>query len=117
MIRSKNLFVLLLAVAFLTACGTKNDPASEILQDCSATGDVTYTAQMKTFFDTNCVSCHNPNGVKPEPSFDTYAGAIAGAARGVIRVQEGTMPPDGAGDITAQDICNYQAWINSGKIQ
>jgi hypothetical protein len=67
------LFFLLLAAATLVSCYRDNEEDIYQFYNLSNSGCdttvVTYTKQMKTFFDAKCNSCHTSNAVC---NFDTY---------------------------------------------
>ena len=71
---------------------------------------ITYTANIKPYFDARCAGCHGR-----APALRTYANVQAGAAASLAAMKRGSMPPGGGAP--AQDIANLQAWINAGYPQ
>jgi len=67
----------------------------------------------KSVISANCVSCHNPAGVQPNPNWAVDCNIVNNSANIKIRaVDQGTMPPTGA--LSQADKDKISAWINAG---
>ena len=71
---------------------------------------ITYTANIKPYFDAKCAGCHGRS-----PALKTYANVKAAAAASLASMKRGSMPPRGGAP--AKDIANLQEWINAGYPQ
>jgi len=80
--------VLLVLTATATAC----KPAVDDSADDDITADVVYYPDVQQYVDSQCVRCHNPDGVGPFDFTDAETFATF-AERALARVEAGTMPP------------------------
>ena len=82
--------------------------------------DVTYAGTIKSIIDNNCIRCHSDPPVNDAPmpliTFANVRDAVQG--RGLItRVANGTMPPDGAADLTAAQVQAIRDWQSGGFLE
>lgn len=120
-----SLFLLIsVFMVIVISCGDKLDPVFDISPDDDDDDEtITYNQHIKPLLDTYCIGCHagylqgaDRNGAPPQVNLDTYAGAVASAERGNIRIQGGTMPP-GSGGIPQADRELFQKWIDQGLLE
>ena len=71
---------------------------------------VSYNGTVKDILDMSCVGCHRPGALSPD--FSTYSGAVAGAARALVRITANTMPPGSPLALTVQ--ASFSAWVKGG---
>jgi hypothetical protein len=70
-----------------------------------------FTSEIKTIIDNNCISCHRVGGTGPG-DFTTQAGLAARAAQVKARTGAGTMPPGGG--LTPAQISLIACWVDDG---
>lgn len=70
-----------------------------------------FTSEVKTIIDNNCISCHRVGGTGPG-DFTTQAGVAARAAQVKARTGNGSMPPGGG--LTAAQIALIGCWVDDG---
>jgi hypothetical protein len=69
--------------------------------------------EVKQLIQANCVSCHAPGGVQPNPNFTVDCNIVLNAALINTRVVVlGTMPPTGA--LSQSNKNKITNWINAG---
>jgi uncharacterized membrane protein len=110
-----------ICAAMLFSCTTNKTtlPEPQVEETTTTTADttgvdVTYTNDVKTIMDNNCVSCHGSSG---GISLVTYAQVKTQADAGRILARaitgsQGNMPPSGLMDQATRDV--LQNWINQG---
>lgn len=121
----KKAFLFAFAVLFLASCDNKiglppvTVPAPVTPGACDT---VTYTKQIQTLLNNNCVSCHNSSFSSGSVDLSTYTLAKAKALDGRIKVRaidnsdvKGPMPQGGL--MPQADLDLLQCWINNGAIQ
>ena len=112
----------------VTGCGDKIDPLT-VFEEPPDDGNgetevpVTYTTDIKAILDANCLGCHSitrggpdRNGAPVGVDFDTFNDAVSLAERANLRIQSGTMPPDGVGLTNAASRL-FQTWIEDGLLE
>jgi len=82
--------------------------------------DVTYAGTIKSIIDNNCIRCHSDPPVNNAPmpliTFANVREAVQN--RGLItRVANGSMPPDGAADLTAAQVQSIRDWQSEGFLE
>jgi len=107
----------ILSILFLTfiisSCsGGSDDPIMDPPQD----NNVTYTGTIKQIIDNNCISCHADPPVDGAPtSLITYLNVkdAVMSSNLIARVENGSMPPQGA-DLTAAQVQSIKDWQSGG---
>lgn len=77
----------------------------------------TYTANIKSIIDNNCVSCHNPMGENPNVLLQTYDQVKAKAAEIKIRIEKPAGDPlvmPKGGKLSQANIDLINKWIANG---
>ena len=67
----------------------------------------TYTNAISKLLSTNCISCHNPNGNKPDLS--TYDLAVISAEVSLAEIEAGSMPLEGP--LSDEDAAAFRTWV------
>jgi hypothetical protein len=108
----------LLLLVISNSCKKESDVGS---YDCSAVV-ATYTGDIKTIMDKNCVSCHNSSSKGSGYDLSTYnsvkSSASSQAFLGSIEHRSGyDAMPKGGSKLSQTDIQKIYCWINSGAAQ
>jgi mono/diheme cytochrome c family protein len=78
----------------------------------------TYTANIKSIIDGNCISCHGTGGVQSSNPFLTFAQVSARAADIKSRIEKAASDPlvmPQGGKLTQANIDLINKWITNGK--
>lgn len=138
---SKKIIVLFCAVLLTTAlgCGKSNSSSSQASQDQSQsqssqdqsqstqnqnnsqpTGNVTYTANVKSVLDSKCISCHSAKGSQSDLPLDTYANVFKIVTAGnpansklVNAIENGSM----SDKVNSDDVTLIKNWVQQGAKQ
>lgn len=119
--KNKNLYLLIALTFILLASCTEEDSIS--LSDPNQnqnTGTVTYTANVKSIIDSNCISCHGASNPSAGFNISNYANAKNNINSIINRAdlqtgQPGIMPPSGR--MSASKIQILKDWQTQGLIQ
>ncbi len=107
--KKRSILVVFVLLYGITSCSS--DDNEEIIDD--PINDVTYTNAVKVIIDTNCISCHGDpiiNGA-PMPLLTLEDVKEAVQNRNLIgRIEDGSMPPDNAPELTADQIQSVKDW-------
>ena len=129
----KSVFLSLIAVVILTACGTTAAPApaypnsdSAYPNSAAASGSVSFAKNVLPIFESSCFSCHGGDKTEKGLNLKTYASVMVGSQNGAVItagdagnsllfkfVSSGKMPKRGA-KLTAEQLDVIKNWINSG---
>ncbi|GIT40908.1 MAG: hypothetical protein Ct9H300mP9_7580 [Candidatus Neomarinimicrobiota bacterium] len=95
---------------------------------CLLFGQVDYSTQIQTIFNSNCGNCHLGNS-SGGLNLSNYDNVMAGGDNGDViepgehadsylwqRVDDGTMPPGTNPDLSADEIDLIAQWIDEGGI-
>lgn len=98
------------AVVAAVACAPGGTGSSDCLGEVPS-----YSTEMFA----KCTSCHSAdstarNGAPAAVNYDTYEEAKKNAARGATRVEQGTMPPASAEELTEEEHAAIVAWARCG---
>ncbi|AOW11444.1 hypothetical protein EM308_15590 [Flavobacterium gilvum] len=113
----------LLAITIMSCSGGGGDdsPAPEPPPTTGGGGTTvtapTYTANIKSIIDGNCVTCHNPSGENPNVLLQTYAQVSAKAADIKIRIEKPAGDPlvmPKGGKLSQANIDLINKWITNG---
>lgn len=111
-------FVVVLAVM---SCSGGDDSSTTETPPPAGGGDVvtnpTYTANIKSIIDANCVSCHAPGGENSTVPLQTYAQVSAKAADIKIRIEKPAGDPlvmPKGGKLSQSKIDLINKWIANG---
>ena len=96
---------------------------------CLLFGQVDYSTQIQTIFNSNCGNCHLGNS-SGGLNLSNYDNVMAGGDNGDViepgehadsylwqRVDDGTMPPGTNPDLSADEIDLIAQWIDEGALQ
>ncbi len=72
---------------------------------------VSYDSRVASILNSQCVSCHSPNGTQSTTPMDTYDAAKSLGA-GIVSRSASGMPPGGS--VSAADQQTLQAWQSAG---
>jgi len=98
-------------VTVKNAAGCKATKAVTVGETIETPG-TNFTA-VKALIQANCVSCHNPTGVQPNPNWTVDCNIVNQSANIKTRVVDlGTMPPSGPLSQANKDIISN--WIAAG---
>ena len=110
--------IILATIIFIYSCDT-------VTYDEISGGVVanpTYTAQIQTIMQNNCVTCHNASGSMSSVPLTTYQevkDAFTNSTGLMSRINgtspDGPMPPEGV--MNSISIQNVQNWVNNGMPQ
>ena len=104
-----------------SGCGEKLAPVDS--SRCSATiKSVTYKNGAAAFFSQYCLRCHSStaterHGAPADYNYDTFAGAHARATEIREQVTARLMPYDNPLEVTQNDRCLIQAWVDGGALE
>jgi len=104
---------ILLLLFIMTSCSSNSE---EVIVNPPVNNNITYTANVKTIIDSNCLNCHTSPPVNGAPmsltTFLSVRDAVTG--RGLInRVENGTMPPAG-NPLTSTQVQTIKDWEAGG---
>lgn len=114
----KILFVSLAALILFSCKKEKSaEPATPVVNTSNCDTTITYTSQIKTIIDNNCVSCHSGSTPSGGVNFTTYANVKVKADAGRIKARAidaspSIMPPTGS--LSAADITTISCWLQNG---
>ena len=100
-------------IMIVAACTSSKQTAS---QDACAKAPVTYTSTMKSIIDTKCAGCHQA-GKKDarEGVFTSYSEMSTSLGHMYHEaVDEKTMPPAKATQLTAEELAAWKCWQKNG---
>jgi hypothetical protein len=104
-----------IALAFLSGCGSTNGSAGDSGVPDAGKGDAgSLPCDVSALVDRYCAECHQepPKNFAPFAISD-YPQTVANAPRMLIRMRQGSMPPDGVKP-TAREIDAFALWIDAG---
>lgn len=114
--------VLVLTLTVISCSGGGDDPVTPPVTPPTGGGGTTvtnptYTANIKTIIDNNCISCHGPGGENSAVPLLTYAQVSAKAPEIKVRIEKPAgdpqvMPKGGKLSQTNIDLINK--WIANG---
>lgn len=114
--------VLVLTLTVISCSGGGDDPVTPPVTPPTGGGGTTvtnptYTANIKTIIDNNCISCHGPGGENSAVPLLTYAQVSAKASEIKVRIEKPAgdplvMPKGGKLSQTNIDLINK--WIANG---
>lgn len=108
--------VLVFALSIMSCSGGGDDSSTPVTPP--ATGDKpTYTANIKSIIDGNCVSCHSPGGENSAVPLQTYAQVSAKAATIKERIEKPAGDPlvmPKGGKLSQANIDLINKWIANG---
>jgi mono/diheme cytochrome c family protein len=118
----KNQLLIAFLLIVVSGCGSKQDPVHKEAGGTTVSGAVTFSGQIKSLLDKNCVACHSSdlqgaeerNGAPPQYNFNTYQDAKASARDANHRIQAGVMPP--SAPLDDSDRALFQARIDQGLL-
>ena len=89
--------------------GSNNNSAATNISNTptTASGSVTYSANVSPYLNRACVRCHSYLG--------NYDGAKRTASDSLNRMKSGNMPPGGG--VSSSDLSQFQAWVTAGTPQ
>jgi hypothetical protein len=113
--------VLVVALAVMSCSGGGDDPVTPPVTPPTGGGSTvtnpTYTANIKSIIDGNCISCHGPGGENSSVPLLTYTQVSVKASEIKIRIEKPVgdpmvMPKGGKLSQTNIDLINK--WIANG---
>lgn len=114
MIKSRQLWTLLLLVTALSSCEYNVENEEPFVdENCEIT--VSYSATIRPLIDGKCMPCHNGDGTEPlAPDLTTYD--LVESISGVIKIvtQTGVMPKNGS--LTDAEIAAIKCWVDQGAL-
>jgi len=110
---TKTLISALMAIAFFTSCEKTEEPV--------VLPKITYNADIKAIFTTNCTPCHLAGGANPN-KWDQYEVAKSKITTILDRVQRepgttGFMPRNGTMKLSAENIAKLKQWVADGLLE
>lgn len=119
--KNKNLYLLIISTFMMLISCTEEDSIS--LSDPNQsqnTGTVTYTTNVKSIIDNNCISCHGASNPSAGFNISTYTNAKNNINAIINRAdlqtgQPGIMPPSGR--MSSSKIQILKDWQTQGFIQ
>jgi hypothetical protein len=107
--------VALLSMAFVAACGDKEDPIDDTV--ACGTEATSYATHVQPLLAQKCTRCHSSSG-NTTPFFPDYSAAKTHITRIVARSEARTMPPSGEGaPLTSEQVCVLKRWVNQNQPQ
>ena len=107
---------LVLSLALVSSCS--NDSDDDYTPPPPTNNDITYTGDVKTIIDSNCLTCHGSPTANGAPmqlvTYDNVKNAVQ--TRGLIgKISSGAMPPVGA-NLSAAQIQTIKDWQSGGFV-
>lgn len=111
--------MLFLAITIMSCSGSddSSDPVTPPTGGGGTTDKPTYTANIKSIIDNNCVSCHNPSGENPSVPLQTYEQVKAKASLIKLRIEKPAGDPlvmPKGGKLSQANIDLINKWITNG---
>ena len=109
----KLIYLSILLLLITTSCSSDSE---EVIVIPPVNNNITYTANIKTIIDSNCLNCHASPTVNGAPmaltTFQNVKDAVTD--RGLIgRVENGSMPTTGD-DLTPTQVQTIKDWEAGG---
>jgi len=108
--------VLVITFAVLSCSGSDDSPTPTPIIPQTG-GTVTYTTNIKSIIDGNCISCHSPGGENPNVLLQTYAQVSAKASLIKTRIEKPAGDPlvmPKGGKLSQANIDLINQWIAAG---
>lgn len=118
----KLIYTLPLILLSIASCSNSSEDDLIEKEELEEGTKITYTKNIKSIIDNNCVSCHNNPPVNGAPSnYSTYQ-KVSGGASGILnRISKqagasGAMPIGGP-RLPQVSIDLFEQWINDGMLE
>ncbi|MDI9311812.1 MAG: cytochrome c [Limnohabitans sp.] len=104
-------------LALLSSCSKSSEPSiSNTYTPTPSSGTkITYNANAKAIFDSNCIGCHPGSGQSPLNTYNTAKGNISNVIDRIQRTGTGVMPP--SGQMSQDKINTLKQWQTDGLLE
>ena len=111
-------FLSLIIVVFVISLDSCYYDKGDVLGGVCDTTSVTYSNQVRSIIDLNCIDCHGQAG-SANPKLDTYDEVLIqvqnGSFLGSIKHEQGYSPmPKNSSQLDQCQISKVEIWINEG---
>ena len=118
-VKQVGMMILVFTALIVSSCYYDN--VEDLYPNGCNTSDVTYSRDVVSILQSNCLSCHNDLSEQGGVNLDGYDNLIPyvedGSFMGSIRHEEGWEPmPLTGGMISSCSIDKLQAWIDAGAL-
>lgn len=107
-LKFKKVFLILTLGVFFSSCLTHVDELEE-LDPCET---ITFSGNVKSIIDANCVQCHGSGG--NFPNLATYSGISAHGSLVKAETSSRRMPQGGT--LTNDEIAAIACWVDAGAL-
>lgn len=107
-------FALLLLSSFaMTQCSTS------VIEEVVIAETITYTKDVKTIIDNNCVSCHNATDLVAGLDISSFATLQSATENGnvIARINDASSPMPQSGLMDATLIATIEKWVDDGYLE
>jgi hypothetical protein len=120
----KKLLVLLSVIALVSVGGCYYDnmedvyPGNGLFEECDTTGVTTYSGNISTIIDNNCIACHSGAGANADVHLDSYEGvrdaANSGQLVGATWHEQGYTPMPPNYQLDSCSLVHIKKWVLAG---
>lgn len=113
----KLLSLIILTSVTMASCTTTEIPLDEVTDPIIEL--VTYTGDVKTIIDSNCIGCHGTSSPQAGLSLVTYQQVRTAAENGnlITRMNNATNPMPPSGILSANVRAIIDAWADDGFLE